>query len=303
MEFLREILEQQYGEETAGEIFSGLSCNRAVTLRANLLKSSAEEIAQALVSAGIEFENAAWSREAFVLKNARESAVWELPEYREGKIYLQSLSSMLPPIVLNPQAGEDILDMAAAPGGKTTQLAALSANKAHVTACERNKIRAEKLKFNLARQGANSVYVMVQDARRLDNFLSFDKVLLDAPCSGSGTLNLSGGKLPEGFTEEFVSKSAALQLSMLKKAAGLVKKGGELVYSTCSMLESENEDNVLKILDSGFEIVPFSFEGMETIPCLPSKISGALCVKPTEFYEGFFVCKMRKIQAGRGIKC
>ncbi len=295
LDFLREKLIQQYGTENVSKIFDGFSCERAVTLRANLLKSSAEETAEMLKSNGIKFGTVPWSSEAFILNDARESGVWKLPAYEEGKIYLQSLSSMLPPIVLNPQNGEDIFDMAAAPGGKTTQLAALSGCKSHITACERNKIRAEKLKYNLKKQGANSVYVMIQDARRLDDFLSFDKILLDAPCSGSGTLNLNNEKQAASFSEKLVTNSAALQASMLKKAVKLLKRGGELVYSTCSLLECENEDNVRKILSAGLEIVPIEFEGMNDIPQLPVTVNGALCVMPAELYEGFFVCKMRKM--------
>ena len=100
--------------------------------------------------------------------------------YKDGKIYLQSLSSMLPPIILEPQEGKDILDMAAAPGGKTTQMAALSNNKAHITACEMNNIRIEKLKYNVEKQGATCVYVMQKDSRQIDDFFSFDQILLDS---------------------------------------------------------------------------------------------------------------------------
>ena len=115
--------------------------------------------------------------------------------YKNGKIYLQSLSSMLPPIVLNPMPKNDILDMTAAPGGKTTQIAALSNNEANITACEINKIRAERLRYNLDKQGASSVFVMLEDARNIDNFFSFDQILLDSPCSGSGTININENNL------------------------------------------------------------------------------------------------------------
>ena len=104
---------------------------------------------------------------------------------------MQSLSSMLPPVILEPKEGKDILDMAAAPGGKTTQMAALTNNKAHITACEMNNIRIEKLKYNLEKQGASCVYVMNKDSRQIDDFFSFDQILLDSPCSGSGTIDLN----------------------------------------------------------------------------------------------------------------
>ena len=103
---------------------------------------------------------------------------------------MQSLSSMLPPIILNPKEKENILDMAAAPGSKTTQIASITNNNSYITACEINNIRAERLKYNIEKQGVNCAFVMVKDARKLDDFFSFDKILLDAPCSGSGTISL-----------------------------------------------------------------------------------------------------------------
>ena len=97
---------------------------------------------------------------------------------------------MIPAIILAPKEDENILDMCASPGGKTTQMACLSANNAFITACERNKIRAEKLKYNLQKQKANRVNLMIEDSRNLNDLFKFDKILLDAPCSGSGTENV-----------------------------------------------------------------------------------------------------------------
>ena len=216
--------------------------------------------------------------------------------YKQGKIYLQSLSSMLPPIVLNPKEGADILDMAAAPGGKTTQMASLSNNKAHITACEMNNIRIEKLKYNVELQGATCVYIMQKDSRQIDDFFSFDQILLDAPCSGSGTLSTSDENVEKYFTEKLIEKSAKSQLALLKKAIKILKKGQEMVYSTCSILSKENEDIVLKVMsENNLEIVPIEFEGIEELPLLPSKIKGTLVVSPNELYEGFYIAKIRKI--------
>lgn len=243
-----------------------------------------------------------WSKEAFILKNDSENEIRNLELYKEGKIYLQSLSSMLPPIVLKPKQGKDILDMAAAPGGKTTQIAAITNNKANITACEMNKIRAERLKYNLEKQGAK-VYVMVQDARKIDDFFSFDQILLDAPCSGSGTINLQNNeqddKIAKNFTTKLVQKSVESQTVLLKKAINLLKKGEEMVYSTCSILANENEEILQKIQKENktgnkIEIVPINFEGIEKLPLLPTTIEGTLCVLPNELYEGFFLAKIRK---------
>lgn len=295
MKFLEEKLEKQYGAEITKEIIKGYQTKRKTTLRINTIKSNIEEIKKELEKEKIEYEKIKWSKEALIIKNADEKTIQEMKIYKNGKIYLQSLSSMLPPIILEPKEGTDILDMAAAPGGKTTQIAALTNNKAHITACEKNKIRAERLKYNVDKQGATCVFIMQKDSRFIDDFFSFDQILLDAPCSGSGTLDYNDANIEKYFTEQLIERSSKTQKTLLSKAITLLKPGHEMIYSTCSILDCENEDVVASVIKNGkIEIVPINFDGMEELPILPTKISGTLCVKPTELYEGFFVTKIRK---------
>ena len=295
MKFLEEKLEKQYGKKITKEIIKGYQEKRKTTLRINTIKSNIEEIKNELEKEKIEYETVKWSKEALIIKNADEKTIQEMEIYKNGKIYLQSLSSMLPPIILEPQEGTDILDMAAAPGGKTTQIAAITNNKAHITACEKNKIRAERLKYNVDKQGATCVFIMPKDSRFIDDFFSFDQILLDAPCSGSGTLDYNDANIEKYFTEQLIERSSKTQKTLLSKAIKLLKPGHEMVYSTCSILDCENEDVVASVIKNGnIEIVPINFYGMEKLPILPTKISGTLCVKPTELYEGFFVAKIRK---------
>lgn len=292
--FLKEKLEKQYGGDLAKAILEGYEKTRKVTLRVNTIKSSAEKIEEELKNHKIEYETVEWNKEAFIIKNKREKEIEELEIYKNGEIYLQSLSSMLPPIVLEPKEGTDILDMAAAPGGKTTQIAALVNNKASITACELNNIRAQRLKYNIEKQGATCVYVMQTDARKINDFFSFDQILLDAPCSGSGTLNVNDENLNKIFTEKLVQKSVKSQKELLKKALKVLKSGQEMVYSTCSILQEENEDIINTLNKKEYEIIPIQFSGIQQLPMLPTKIEGTLCVMPTELYEGFFVAKIRK---------
>ncbi len=293
-EILIQMLEEQYGKENVPKIVQGYYAKRKTTFRVNTLKSSVEKIAKLLEENKITYKKVKWSKEAFIVENVLEKEIRKLEIYKNGEIYLQSLSSMLPPIILQPKEGMDLLDMAAAPGGKTTQIAAITKNKANITACERNKIRAERLKYNIEKQGAK-VYVMTQDAREIDDFFSFDQILLDAPCSGSGTLHLQENK-KEDFTETQIQKISKTQLALLKKATNLLKAGKEMVYSTCSILASENEGILQEVLkDKRIEILPIALEGMEEIPLLPTKIKGTLCVCPNEYFEGFFIAKLRKI--------
>lgn len=295
MKFLEDMLEKQYGIEIAQKIIKGYLAKRKTTLRINTIKSNIEEIKQKLDAKKIEYEEVKWSKEAIIIKNEDEKAIQKMDIYTNGEIYMQSLSSMLPPIILEPKEGTDILDMAAAPGGKTTQIAALTNNKAHITACEKNKIREERLKYNIDKQGASCVFIMQKDARFIDDFFSFDQILLDAPCSGSGTLDFNDNNIEKYFSKQLIDRSSSVQKTLLSKAIKLLKPGHEMVYSTCSILSCENEDIIVhSIKNENVEIIPIHFEGMEELPLLPTKIHGTLCVCPTDLYEGFFVAKIRK---------
>lgn len=295
-EFLIEMLEKQYGENLTKNIIEGYGVKRKVTFRVNTLKANSNDVEKVLEKNGIEYRKVPFYSDAFIIENVRENEIRDLDIYKNGEIYMQSLSSMLPPIILNPKENMDILDMTAAPGGKTTEIAALVENKARITAVEMNKIRAEKLKFNIEKQGASSVYVMEQDARKIDDFFSFDGILLDAPCSGSGTININNPKLERIFTKELIKKSVKTQGELLKKAINILKKGSEMVYSTCSILKEENEEIIERVLRTGkVEIVEINFQGIEGLPKLPTKLNGTLCVMPTEEYEGFFVAKLKKL--------
>ena len=293
--FLIDELNKQYGEEITKKILSGYAEKRVVTLRVNTLKSDVSKVCEELTKNNIEFEKVIWSDVALVIKNATEEELQKLSIYENGEIYLQSLSSMLPPVIMQPKENTDILDMTAAPGGKTTQIAALTNNNANITACEMNNIRIEKLKYNIEKQGAKSAVIMQADSRNLSDYFAFDQILLDAPCSGSGTMELNNERTYKNFTEILVEKSTKSQLTLLKKALKILKPGREMIYSTCSILARENEDILNKALKGlNAEIVPIELEGIENIPLLPTKIEGTLCVCPNKYYEGFFVAKIRK---------
>ena len=298
-EFFTALLNEQYSDGDVSRIAEGCACQRAVTFRANTLLATREEVAGSLDAAEIEWRGVEWYDDAFVVEGVRERELWELPLYQEGKIYLQSLSSMIPALILDAQPGEDVLDMCAAPGGKTTQIAALTGGKAFLTACEMHAPRAEKLEYNLKKLGATNITVMRTDARRLDDFFSFDRILLDAPCSGSGTIRLDDPKMPKRFTPALVEKSRKSQRALFAKALALMKPGSTLVYSTCSVLRCENED----IVEAGirqarhkgsFEIEPIEHDGFDALPLLPTTLEGALCLSPTDLYEGFFVVKIKR---------
>ena len=291
--FFEKMLQLEYGNDLTGKIIEGLG-SRPITFRVNTLKTTVDNIKSKLNSLGITYKEVDWNDTALILEDSTLNEIKELNMYKNGEIYLQSLSSMIPAIVVNPQEKENILDMASAPGSKTTQMASLSENKSMITAVEKNKIRLDRLKYNLEKQGASRVSVMQKDARQLDDFFSFDKILLDAPCSGSGTIDLDSERTFNNFTEELISRSIKTQKELLKKAVKILKTDGELIYSTCSILKEENEENIKELLRlPNIELVPINLEKFKNIPLLPTTIEGTICVCPTKLYEGFFIAKLK----------
>jgi hypothetical protein len=296
-----------------------------MTFRANTLKSNAREVAAALETAHIDWSPVDFYADAFVVDVANDAAVRALDIYMQGEIYVQNLSAMLPALALGPAASENILDMAAAPGGKTSQLAALSEGRANITACEKNAVRAERLKYNLQKQGAGRVVVLQQDARKLDEFFVFDKVLLDSPCSGSGTIRLNGEGVSPALAGASVSGAAG---------AGAGARVGGKRDGRASKNGFSNEQAILDALDPQWtgasegagagpsakrrgkggkggakskgrvskqvpfnveaEIIPVSDKLLTGVPTLPCALEGAVCVAPTELYEGFFLAILER---------
>lgn len=295
-EFLKEKLLESYDEETTSLILDGLNSKKWTTFRINRLKTDFLSIKAHIEDLKIEYKTFKTFEDAFIINgDITESSI-----YKDGKIYLQSLSSMIPVYILNAKSGENILDMCAAPGSKTTFIQSLAKNKVNLTATELHKERFERLKYNINLQGAN-VYAININATQLDDNFKFDKILLDAPCSGSGTIDLKDNKYEKYFTKVLIDKSVKTQKSLIKKAYKLLRKGGELVYSTCSLLKEEDEKMIDYAKSVGFKISNCNF--IDYVPSFDesefsrgSVLSGENFIKimPNSLYEGFFVAKFIK---------
>jgi 16S rRNA C967 or C1407 C5-methylase (RsmB/RsmF family) len=165
----------------------------------------------------------------------------------------------------------------------------------HLTACEAHPIRAEKLKFNLQRQGAKNVSLLIQDARKLDPYFTFDHILLDAPCTGTGTFELDHPHTYQTFSTKLLEHVMLTQKELLQAALRMAKPGKTIVYSTCSILPDENEKQIEHLLKTGkVELIPIDNEWFEKLPTLTSRLKGTLLIPPTEYYEGFFVAQLKK---------
>lgn len=288
-EELYNLLVKEYDNKYLKNIEVGYNSNRPLTFRVNHLKSSKAEVEEFLISSNIKYDTVDWYSDAFIIRD--NIKIEDYPIYKDGKIYVQSLSSMLPVLFLELSPNLSLIDMAASPGGKTTQIASVTNDSVLITAVEKNMIRSERLKYNIEKQGVKKVNVMVLDATKLSDEFKFDRILLDAPCSGSGTISLND----ESFNVKLVDKCIKTQMLMLKKAVKLLKKGGILIYSTCSILKEENEKNVYEILkDKSLELIPIEKERLSSVPHLPTTIDGCICVCPSKEYEGFFIAKFRK---------
>ncbi len=290
--YLEELI-SNYDNDTQNLIKAGYISNRPLTIRINTLKTSVDYILEYLDKNNIEYNKVSWSPNALIITNKKEEDLNKLDIYENGFIYFQSLSSQLPPLFVNPKENENILDMAAAPGGKTTELQALANNKAQITAVEKNQIRYERLEYNINKLGAKKINILKKDARFLDDYFSFDKILLDAPCSGSGTLNEESLK---DFNEELVTRCVNTQKQLITKAFNLLKKDGVLTYSTCSILKCENDEIIKYLLDnnSNAEIIHLNLADYQELPIIKNDLPGTITVCPNELYEGFYIAQIKK---------
>jgi 16S rRNA (cytosine1407-C5)-methyltransferase len=278
-----------------------MGAHRRTTLRVNTLRSSAAAVLAFFRERAVKHERVRWYPDAFVLRDAREREVESWDAYGEGRVYLQNLSSMVPAIALGPLPGERILDIAAAPGSKTTQMAALMENRGTILANDVDSIRAQRLAYNLRLQGCAIVEVRVGRGEKLGEELpaSFDRVLVDAPCSGEGRFVVFEPGTSRSWSAKTVAESMRLQRRLLASGTGALKPGGVLVYSTCTLNLDENERMVqwaLETLPLEVEKLPIVIPGTYTGMArgLDPRISQALRIFPDAQKEGFFVCRMRK---------
>ncbi len=211
--------------------------------------------------------------------------------YSKGYFVIQDLASAYVAHVLSPERGERILDMAAAPGSKTFHVAHLMENTGEIVAIDYSRDRLEKMREKMSLLGIKNVKLVHADGRTFRGG-EFDKIILDAPCSSSGTYR----QFPDvkwSFSEEKIKKVIRVQKEMLRNAYKNLKKGGEMTYSTCSIRVDENEENVKYALRKGFELVPHEFTwGKRGFTEIGNEVFRAF----TYLHDcnSFFIAKLRK---------
>ncbi|BGP46473.1 rRNA (cytosine-C5-)-methyltransferase nop2 [Rhodotorula kratochvilovae] len=241
--FLAEKLFEIFGVEEALDFFTASDTPRPLTIRVNTLKTRRRDLAQALINRGVNLEplEGGWSKVGLQVFSGSSVPIGATPEYLAGHYILQAASSFLPVMALNPQPHERCLDMSAAPGGKTTYMSALMGNTGEVWANDSSRGRIKGLGGNVARLGCRNVVITNVDGREFPKLMGgFDRVLLDAPCSGSGVISKDPSVKVNKTERDFMLLSH-LQKQLLLCAIDSVKVGGAVVYSTCSVTTEENE--------------------------------------------------------------
>jgi NOL1/NOP2/sun family putative RNA methylase len=294
-----EFIEGLYGlfsQSVAERILKGMGERRSTTLRANILKADGAEILRFLHDGHIKYRRPPWYTDAFVLAELDERDVGKWDLYLDGRIYVQGLSSMVPALALAPKPGDRVLDLAAAPGSKTTQMAAMMENRGAILANEPNAVRAERLAYNVRLQGCSIVEVHRGWGEKLGAGMpeAFDRVLIDAPCSGEGRFTAAEPGTWRSWSRRTVTESARLQRRLLASGIRALKPGGTLVYSTCTLNAEENE----AIIEGALASFPLSIEPVPVrVPGALPGVRGldkAVRILPNGDHEGFFVCRMRK---------
>ncbi len=269
--------------------------------RVNTLRIEIPKLTKLLNKKGFQFKRVPWAREGFCLTREPFS-ITSTPEYLSGLLYIQEASSMYPPIALEPKPGEIVADMAAAPGGKTSYMAQLMKNKGVIYAFDVGEERLKEMRLNLSRLGVTNTIIFHKSSLYLGELgIEFDKILLDAPCTGSGTIH----KNPErkaNRTLEDVRFCQNLQMKLIKVALENLKKGGILVYSTCSLEPEENEFVIQWVLDNfKVELLPLHYGEPALVKPFGVELNEEI-IKARRFYpdkhntSGFFIAKIMKLE-------
>jgi ribosomal RNA methyltransferase Nop2 len=306
-EFLMEKFMQLFPVSELVDFLEACEVQRPVTIRTNTLKTRRRNLAQSLIGRGVNLDPiGAWSKVGLVVYDS-SVPIGATPEYLAGHYILQGGSSMLPVMALAPQENERILDMCAAPGGKATYLAALMKNTGLIMANDAKKDRLKAVVGNLHRLGISNMIVCNYDGRTFPKVMSgFDRVLLDAPCSGTGVV-AKDPSVKTNKSEKDVQRCAHLQKQLILAAIDCLdassRTGGFLVYSTCSVLVEENEWVVdyalkrrhVKVVSTGLEVGTNGLCRYREKRFHPSLSLTKRVYPHTHNMDGFYFAKLKKL--------
>jgi 16S rRNA (cytosine1407-C5)-methyltransferase len=277
------------------------------TFRINRLLADEENVLGELEGCGLRAQRLDWPREAWTVGADQRRALTDTAAARDGRVYIQSPSSMVPVDVLDPQPGEEVLDLAAAPGGKTVHLVERMKNDGRIGAVESVKGRFHRLRRNLDRCGATIVDTYLADGALVGRKVPerFDRVLLDAPCSSDGRFSAHDPESLAFWSLKKIREMTRKQKKLSIAAVQALKPGGVLVYCTCTLAPEENEsiiDDLLTRFDDALEVVAMDLPTAHTMPGLLTwdgrqyhdSVSHCARIQADGTREGFFLAKLRK---------
>ena len=289
------VLKKSFGKERAPGVARSLLAPAPLAVRVNTLKTDRAKLSSALKDEGFDTEEPSFMKDALILKPTPESPSIERSEaFNNGWFMVQGEGAQLASVICGPQPGMKILDCCAAPGGKSTHLAALTGDKADILALDINSSRVGLIRQNAQRLGSNSVRTSVCDSVLFDGEDGFDIVLCDAPCSGLGIM---GGKpdIRITITYERIRDIILKQRQILDNVSKLVKPGGTLVYSTCTLNEEENYEQVNDFLNRHEEFEWYVFNDILPQRLKQNENVSALTLVPCDDgCEGFFISRLRR---------
>lgn len=273
------------------------------SIRVNTIKATAKEVMDGL-SGGWKLTQIPWCSEGFWVEGERRD-IGNTAEHVLGKIYVQEAASMIPALVLEPKPGENVLDMCAAPGSKTTQIAAMMQNTGCLVANDFKGIRLRPLGMNLQRCGITNTVTTLMHGHQFEKLgIEFDRVLVDAPCSGTGNIRSSPSTVTI-WNPAMIKRLAGTQKRLIESGFSALKKGGTMVYSTCSV-EPEEDEGVVDFLIGKYENANLEKIGIKanSSPAIKEfdgqkysdEVSKCLRLWPQDNdTEGFFVAKIKKL--------
>jgi len=290
-----------FGKEETIKLVEAMEKGIPKHIRVNTIKIDEEELISRLEERGFVLEK---TEIPFCYKVVKEPfSIGATPEYLMGYYYVMEKSSCVPPLTLNPEPGDLVVDFAASPGGKTTFIAQLMKNRGVLIAIEANEDRIPPLIDNIHRMGVLNAVVVKMNAVRFKNLgIKADKILLDAPCSGEGVIHKDKSRKTDRGARD-IRFCSALQRDLIESAIESLKEGGVLVYSTCSLTPEENEFVIQWALENfnvELEEVEWGDPAFTEIPNTDIKFSGEM-KKCKRFYphkhetSGFFVAKLIKL--------
>lgn len=288
-QYFCDILEKQYGSENLNQAIISLKKIPYLSVRVNKLKYSEEEFEEFLKEKDIQI-----IKKVDSVYYVNSGLIINSKEFKEGKIIAQDASSYLAAKNLGVKSDDLVLDICAAPGGKTAVLAEKMENKGEIIAIDIHQHKKKLIEENMKKLGIDIVKATVLDARNVNKQgRKFDKILVDVPCSGYGVIR----KKPEILytkNRENIEELASLQLEILNSAADILKDGGELIYSTCTIISQENTENVEKFLNERKEFKVKALNIPENVSGEYDKLGGFSINYKEEIMDNFYIIKLIK---------